>query len=90
MDMGIRWDRDRNEWLVFHRDISFEEVSDKILNKRYIDIIENPARDSQQCVVMEIRDYVWVVPFVIDKDSNIILKTAYLSRKLNRKYGGGR
>ena len=88
--MGIRWDRDRNEWLVFHRDISFEEVSDKILNKRYIDIIENPARDSQQCVVMEIRDYVWVVPFVIDKDSNIILKTAYLSRKLNRKYGGGR
>jgi uncharacterized DUF497 family protein len=84
----IFWDEEKNIKLKLERNISFETVSEIILNKKYIDILENPARPEQNIFVVEINDYIHAVPFIIDKNSNIILKTAYPSRKLNRKYRG--
>jgi len=52
----------------------------------YMDIIENPVREGQMYFVMEIQDYTWIVPFIIDEDDNIVLKTAYQSRKYHKKY----
>jgi hypothetical protein len=37
---------------------------------------------------MSINDYIWLIPFITDEDDNIILKTAFPSRKFNKKYGG--
>jgi len=37
---------------------------------------------------MSIRDYTWVVPFVIREDDCIVLKTAFRSRKYHKIYGG--
>ena len=84
----IIWDEEKNIKLKLERNISFETVSEIILNKKYIDILENPARPEQNIFVVEINDYIYAVPFIIDKNSNIFLKTAYPSRKLNRKYRG--
>ena len=84
----ITWDEEKNIKLKLERNISFETVSEIILNKKYIDILENPARPEQNIFVVEINNYIYAVPFIIDKNSNIILKTAYPSRKLNRKYRG--
>ena len=53
---------------------------------KYMDIIENPVREGQMYFVMEIQDYTWIVPFIIDEDDNIVLKTAYQSRKYHKKY----
>ena len=86
--MNIFWDPEKNNWLVLNREISFEDVSEKIMNKEYIDIIDNPARENQQCFVMRIEEYIWIIPFLIDEDENIILKTAFPSRKYNKRYGG--
>jgi hypothetical protein len=33
-------------------------------------------------------DYTYVVPFVVDSDKNIVLKTIYPSRKFHKMYGG--
>ena len=60
----------------------------KVLNKDYIEIIENPTRENQQYFILNIKDYTWVVPFVIDNEERIVLKNAFPGRKFHKKYGG--
>ena len=86
--MDIIWDKEKNNWLQVNRRISFEEISGKILNGNYIDILENPTRDNQMYFIMKINDYTWVVPFLIDEQERIVLKTAFPSRKFHNRYGG--
>ncbi|GJQ60426.1 MAG: toxin [Candidatus Scalindua sp. AMX11] len=84
----IVWDEKKNIKLKLERNISFETVSDIILNKQYLDILDNPSRADQNLFVIEVNKYIYAVPFIIDKESNIVLKTIFPSRKLNKKYGG--
>jgi len=86
--MEILWDSQKNDWLILNRKISFEQISDLLIEKRYIDIIENPSRKDQSCFVLKIEKYIWLVPFIIDQNDNIILKTAFPSRKYNKIFGG--
>ena len=86
--MDIIWDGTKNEWLIIHRGISFEEIAEIILDKNYIEILENPTRKNQQYFILKIRNYTWVVPFLIDDKERIVLKTAFPSRKFHKKYGG--
>jgi uncharacterized DUF497 family protein len=83
----IIWDDNKNQKLKSERKISFEEIAEIILRKDYLDILDNPTRPDQQIFVITLNDYIYSVPFMIDEQSNIILKTAYPSRKLNQKYG---
>ena len=83
----IIWNDNKNQKLKIERKISFEEIAEIILRKDYLDILDNPTRSDQQIFVIILNDYIYSVPFMIDKQSNIILKTAYPSRKLNQKYG---
>ena len=82
----IIWNDDKNQKLQNERDISFEEISEIILRKEYLDILENPSRSNQQIFIVKINNYIYSVPFIIDERSNIILKTAFPSRKLHKKY----
>lgn len=84
----IIWDDEKNQKLQNERGISFDEISEIILRKEYLDILENPSRPAQQLFVIELNNYIYSVPFIIDSQSNIILKTAFPSRKLNKKYMG--
>lgn len=86
--MDIIWDKEKSNWLQVNRGISFEEISGKILNGDYIDILENPTRDNQMYFIMKINDYTWVVPFLIDDQERIVPKTAFPSRKFHNRYGG--
>ena len=82
----IIWDKKKNTKLKLERNISFEEISEIILNNDYIDILESLTRTKQNIFVIKYKNYIYSVPFILDKDSNIVLKTAYPSRKLNKKY----
>ena len=82
------WDEGKDEWLQIHRGVSFEEIAALIRDQRDPIIEENPARPGQMLFVLRIRSYTWVVPFVIDEQERLELKTAFPSRKYNRKYGG--
>lgn len=84
----IIWDDEKNQKLQNERGISFDEISEIILRKEYFDILENPSTPAQQLFVIKLNNYVYSVPFIIDSQSNIILKTAFPSRKLNKKYMG--
>jgi uncharacterized DUF497 family protein len=84
----IIWDDEKNQKLQIERDISFDQISEIILRKEYLDILENLSRPNQQIFVVNLNNYIYAVPFVVDDQSNIVLKTAYPSRKLHKKYTG--
>ena len=83
----IYWDEKKNLKLIIERNISFDEISEIILREDYLDILENPNRKDQMIFVVRLRNYVYAVPFLIDNNENIVLKTAYPSRKFNKIYG---
>jgi len=85
----ILWDEEKNLKLQLERKISFEEITQIILRRRYIDILKNPSYPNQKIFVIRYNEYIWAVPFLIDNSDNIILKTAYPSQKLYKKYGAG-
>ncbi len=85
---NIIWDKEKNEKLMLERNISFEEISQMIMDGEYLDILENPVREGQLYFVVNIEEYIWIVPFLIDDVENIVLKTAFPSRKYNKKYKG--
>ena len=73
---------------MVNRGISFQEIADRMRAGDYIDLLENPARPDQDIAVLVIDGYTWVVPFLVEEDDTLFLKTAYPSRKFNRRYGG--
>jgi hypothetical protein len=83
----IYWDDEKSNKLMAERNISFGEISELILREEYLDILENPNRKDQMVFIVRFKGYIYAVPFIIDKNENIILKTAYLSRKFFKKYG---
>jgi len=84
----ILWDKEKNKRLILGRSVSFEEISGKILSGEILDVLDNPGRKNQQYFVLYIRGYTWAVPFLIDRQKRIILKTAFPSRKFHKLYGG--
>jgi len=80
----IIWDEDKNIRLKLERNVSFEQISRIILEKDFIDILDHPKRHDQQIFLLEINDYIYAVPFKIENE-NMILKTAFPSRKLHKK-----
>jgi hypothetical protein len=84
----LRWNEDKDQWLLSNRGLSFQEIADAILSSGLVDIIESPGRSHQQAFVVRYRNYFWVVPFVMESEGTIFLKTAYPSRKMKNRYGG--
>lgn len=85
MGKTFKWDVEKNEKLIKDRGISFEMVSKAIEDGGLLDIIDHPKRLNQQLLVVRIRDYAVLVPFVESKD-DVFFKTAYPSRKFTKKY----
>ncbi|MDX9800287.1 MAG: toxin [Spirochaetia bacterium] len=88
--MNIIWDEGKNKTLKLERGISFEIFADLILDKKYLDILENPARKDQMIFIIEYKEYTYVVPFIFDDEDNIVLKTVLSSRKFHKNYGGNK
>ena len=85
--MDILWDDAKNKKLKETRGISFEDVAQIILDKKYVVILENPKHSRQRIFIVSYKAYTYVVPFVIDTDNNIVLKTVFPSRKFHKLYG---
>ena len=85
--MNIIWDDEKNNKLKKERRISFEEIESLILAKKYIEIVKHPKRPGQRVFILPIKGYIYAVPFLLDDDNNIILKTAFPSRKFHKIYG---
>ena len=86
-----KWNYEKNESLKAERGLSFEQVILHIERGDLIDVIEHPNQSkypNQQMLVVKIRDYVYLVPFIEDEEGKF-LKTIIPSCKATREYLGG-
>ena len=86
--MNIIWDEDKSVKLKAERGISLDEIALLILKKQYIDVVKHPKRPGQWMFIMPIDAYIHVVPFVLDSNGDVVLKTAFPSRKFHKRFGG--
>lgn len=88
----FNWSPDKNQQLIVDRGKSFEEAVFSILNGGLLDDIVHPNNTdypNQRIFVIQIHDYVYLVPYVESQDE-IFLKTIIPSRKFTRIYLGGK
>ncbi len=90
--MYFEWDEKKNQKLKEERGIDFEDVVIAIEEGRILDILEHPNQQkyaNQLLIIVEIDNYAYVVPCRVEKDC-IRLITVFPSRKMTKKYLGGR
>ena len=82
------WDEAKNNKLKVEREVSFEDVLISFENDQLLDIVEHPNKKcypNQRMMIININQYVYLVPFVEDKEK-IFLKTIIPSRRATKKY----
>ena len=89
MDGGFDWSVEKNQLLIQQRGISFEIVVSVMEHGGLVDVVEHPNQDrypGQLIYVVEIDEYIYLVPFVIQTDGTRFLRTIIPSRKAMRDY----
>ena len=89
MSISFEWGTEKNLLLTEQRGISFEAVVSAIEQDGLIDVLEHPNQDrypGQLIYVVEIEEYIYLVPFVTQADGTRFLKTIIPSRKATRDY----
>lgn len=82
---------DKNQLLIKERGVSFEDVVVALDNGKLLDTIEhhNVAKyPNQKIYIVNINEYVYLVPFVRKDKKTVFLKTIIPSRKLTKKHLG--
>ncbi len=90
-DQEQRYDfsAEKNQQLIKERGISFEEVIAAIGEGAVLDVWPhpNPAKyPNQKMYVLNMSNYVCLVPFVKKDKNTVFLKTIFPHRKLTKKY----
>ena len=86
--MKIIWDNQKAEKLLRERDISIEAIADLLMRNEFLEILENPKHPDQMMFIVSYKEYTHAVPFIIDADGRVVLKTVYPSRKHHKHFGG--
>ena len=84
-------DERKNKQLQGNRGVCFEDVLVAIGEERLLDVLphHNPEKyPNQKLFIVQIRDYVYYVPFVENNDM-IFLKNIIPSRKYQKQYQRG-
>ena len=88
MEFVYNFNPQKNRELIELRGISFEEIISVLESKGPLDVIKHPNNKKyshQKMYVVELHGYVYLVPFVEEKNE-IFLKTIFPSRKATKKY----
>ena len=87
----FRWNLEKNVELQQQRGIGFQMVVRAINEDKVLEVSLHPNQEkypSQQIVIIELNNYVYLVPFVQD-GNEVFLKTIIPNRKMKKKYLGG-
>ena len=82
----IIYDDKKAQALKLERNIDIDEIVELIIDKKYLDILEHPKRGNQQIFILSYKDYIHVVPFVVDKNNDIVIKTVFPGRNFHKIY----
>ena len=80
----LKWSSLKNERLKKVRGASFEDI----VKAKFVGIKKHPEKESQNMMLFEYKNYIWLIPYVED-ESHIFLKTFYPSRKYTKLYKKG-
>lgn len=83
------WNPEKNRQLAVELGISFERVVSSIERGGIVDVLEHPNQErypGQRIYVVDIEQYLYLVPFVTAADGTRFLKTIIPSRKAMREY----
>ena len=86
--MKVIWDNQKAEKLLRERDISVEAIADMLMRNEFLEILENPRHPDQMMFIISYKEYTHAVPFIIDAEGRVVLKTVYPSRKHHKHFGG--
>lgn len=90
--MKYLYDEEKNLKLKKERGVCFDDIILAINKGEILDIIPHHNKKkypNQKILIIEINDYVYLVPYLEQKDS-FILKTVFPSRKFTKLYLGGK
>ena len=82
----IIYDNNKASMLKLQRNIDIDEIVELIIDKKYLDVLEHPKREGQQIFILLYKNYTHVVPFVIDINEDIVIKTVFPSRNFHKIY----
>lgn len=88
--MPFQWDEEKNRQVQAERGICFEDIVIAIHEGKLLDVVKHPNQakyPDQLLYIVELMDYVYMVPFVKDRET-MFLKTIIPSRKLKKMYKG--
>ena len=91
MQTRFDWSTEKNQQLIEQRGISFERVV-AIEQGGLVDVLEHPNQErypGQLIDMVDIEQYIYLVPFVTEADGSRFLKTVIPSRKATRDYRRG-
>ena len=86
----FEWNTEKNRQLIEQRGVSFENAVSAIEQGGLVDVVEHPNQErypGQMIYVVDIGDYLHLVPFVLQRDGSRFLKTIIPSQKAMRNYG---
>ena len=89
MDTYYNWDNNKNKLLKKDRNICFEQIVSCIEKGFLIDIIQHPNKSkypNQNILIINVNNYAYLVPFVLEKENTYFLKTIIPSRDATKKY----
>lgn len=85
----LSWSEEKNELVKDKTGISFEDVSKAILRGNFLDDIDHPNKEKyahQRILIVKIDNYAYSVPYVIQENGKLFLKTLYPNRIYKKKY----
>ena len=85
----VRWSSDKAKILggkTGRRGVSFEDCLLAMSEGKILDEIAHPTRKNQRLLILDIMNYAYAVPFVIEEDGTYFLKTVFPSRKYQALY----
>ena len=91
MNYRFDWSTEKNQQILEQRGVSFERVVSAVERGGLLDVLQHPSQDrypGQSIYVVDIEEYVYLVPFVTETDGTRFLKTIIPSRKATREYLG--
>lgn len=85
----FKYNPEKNIKLIKERGIGFDDVVFRIEHGGLLDVLEQPKvskYNGQLMFVVNINNYAYVVPFVIEDNGDFFLKTVFPSRKMTKRY----
>ncbi len=92
LNLHYNFAADKNQHLIQTRNISFEQIIAAINSDKLLDTIEHPNKKkypNQKMYIVEINNYIYLVPFIRESEHKVFLKTIIPNRKANKLYRKG-